>query len=67
MKRLFIGLGIPVLAIVPTIPLLSHLHIAWFGIDIRVWWLFLCMPLTSLCLACCWLKYDRHQADETGS
>jgi hypothetical protein len=57
----FIGLGIPFLAIVPTIPLLSRLDWLVFGIPAEVAWLFFCIPLTSACLAVCWFGHDRHR------
>jgi hypothetical protein len=59
--RLFIGLGIPFLAIVPTIPLLSRLDWLVFGVPAEVAWLFFCIPLTSACLAVCWFGHDRYK------
>ena len=62
--RLALGLGIPVLAVVPTIPLLSRLDIVWFGLPVAAWWLFACIPLTSACLFGCWWWRDRHHAGD---
>jgi len=59
--RLFIGLGVPFVAVVPTIPLLSRLDWVVFGVPAEVAWLFCCIPLTSACLALCWFAYDRHE------
>ncbi len=63
-QRVFIGLGIPFLAIVPTIPLLSRLDWQVFGIPAEAAWLFCCIPLTSACLAVCWFGHDRHRDEE---
>ncbi len=62
--RVAVGLGIPFMAVVPTIPVLSRLHTEILGVPIEVAWLFGCMPLTSACLAICWFAHDRHQPDE---
>jgi uncharacterized iron-regulated membrane protein len=51
--RLAIGLGMPFLAVVPTIPVFSWLHMTVFGLPAQIVWLFACIPLTSLCLAVC--------------
>jgi len=62
--RVAIGLGVPVLAIVPTVPVLARLQAAPFGVPIAVLWLFGCIPLTACCLAVCWFVHDRHQPDD---
>jgi hypothetical protein len=62
--RFTIGLVVPFLAVVPTVPLLGYLAIAPYGVPLALWWLFGCIPLTSLCLAICWFGHDRHQPDE---
>ena len=62
--RFTIGIGIPFLSVIPTVPLLSHLDIAPYGVPLALWWLFGCIPLASLCLAICWFAHDRHQPDE---
>jgi len=62
--RFTIGLLVPFLLVVPTVPLLGHLAIAPYGVPLALWWLFGCIPLTSLCLGVCWFGYDRHQPDE---
>lgn len=63
--RVTIGLVVPFLMVVPTVPLLGHLTIAPFGVPLALWWLFAAIPLTSLCLAFCWFAHDRHRPDET--
>ncbi len=65
--RLCVGLGIPLLAVVPTIPMLSGSPLVIWGLPIAVLWLFACIPLTSACLALCWFLHDRHQPDEPGT
>ncbi len=62
--RYTIGIAVPFLSVVPTVPLLAHLDIAPFGIPLALLWLFGCIPLASLCLAICWFAHDRHQPDE---
>jgi len=57
--RILIGLVVPFLAVIPTVPLLNHLPIALFGIPLGLLWLFAAIPLTSLCLAICWFGHDR--------
>lgn len=64
MSRLAIGLGVPFMAVVPTIPLLDRSDLAWHGMPIAVLWLFGCIPLTSACLATCWWLYDRHAVEQ---
>lgn len=62
--RLGIGLVLPVLAVIPTVPLLGRLALSWHGLPFAVWWLFGCIPFASLCLGIVWLLHDRHQPDE---
>ncbi|NPD66703.1 DUF3311 domain-containing protein [Lichenicola cladoniae] len=62
-SRLAIGLGVPFIAVVPTIPLLDRISMAWHGVPISVLWLFGCIPLTSACLATCWWLFDRHAVE----
>ena len=60
--RLAIGLGVPFIAVVPTVPVLAAMRAAPFGVPVAVAWLFGCIPLTSACLALCWFLHDRHEA-----
>ena len=62
--RIIIGLVIPFLSVIPTVPLLNHLPIAPFGVPLGLLWLFAAIPLVSLCLAICWFGHDRDLPDE---
>ncbi|HKD23940.1 MAG TPA: DUF3311 domain-containing protein [Rhizomicrobium sp.] len=62
--RYTIGIAVPFLSVIPTVPLLGRLDIAPFGVPLALLWLFACIPLTSLCLAICWFGHDRRQPDE---
>ena len=58
--RPLIGLGVPVVLVVGTMPLLSTLREAPLGVPLALWWLGGCIPLTSACLAVVWFVFDRH-------
>ena len=62
--RYAIGIAVPFLSVVPTVPLLGRLHVTFFGVPLALLWLFACIPLASLCLAICWFGHDRDQPDE---
>ncbi|HUB84767.1 MAG TPA: DUF3311 domain-containing protein [Rhizomicrobium sp.] len=62
--RYIIGIAVPFLSVVPTVPLLGRLDVTVFGAPLALVWLFCCIPLASLCLAICWFGYDRHLPDE---
>jgi hypothetical protein len=62
--RYTIGLAVPFLSVIPTVPLLARLPIAPFGVPLALLWLFACIPLTSVCLAILWITDDRHLPDE---
>ena len=62
--RFFIGFVIPFLSVAPTVPLLNHLSMRPLGLPPGLLWLFLSIPLTSLCLYLCWAGHDRGRADE---
>lgn len=62
--RYTIGIAVPFLSVIPTVPLLGHLSYAPFGVPIALLWLFACIPLASICLAICWFAHDRHRTDE---
>ena len=59
--RYLIGIAVPFLSVIPTVPLLGTLQITVFGVPLALLWLFACIPITSLCLAICWFGYDRHR------
>lgn len=62
--RYAIGIAVPFLSVIPTVPLLGRLPIVFFGMPLALLWLFACIPLASLCLAICWFSHDRYQPDE---
>lgn len=62
--RYIIGIGVPFVSVL-AVPLLNRLAVTPFGMPLGLLWLFLCIPLTSLCLAICWFGYDRQRGDET--
>jgi hypothetical protein len=62
--RYTIGIAVPFLSVIPTVPLLGRLSIAPFGVPLALLWLFACIPLTSLCLAICWFGHDRYRPEE---
>ncbi|MGH6828069.1 MAG: DUF3311 domain-containing protein [Rhizomicrobium sp.] len=62
-QRFGIGLALPFLSVIPTVPLLDRLGMAPLGVPLGLLWLFLAIPLTSLCLTICWLD-DRDRPDE---
>lgn len=62
--RYTVGIAIPFLSVIPTVPLLNRLAIAPLGLPLGIWWLFAAIPLTSLCLAICWFGHDRHRPAE---
>jgi hypothetical protein len=61
---LVIGLVVPFLSVIPTVPLLGRLHLSLLGVPLALAWLFACIPLTSVCLAICWFAHDRYMPDE---
>lgn len=62
--RYTIGIAVPFLSVIPTVPLLNRLAITLFGVPLGLLWLFACIPLASLCLAICWFGHDRLRPDE---
>jgi len=56
-----VGLVLPFLLVVPTIPLLSRIDRTLLGLPVGIVWLFACIPATTLCLAACWYLHDRHR------
>ncbi len=58
-----IGLGLPfVLILLPTL-LIARSPLGFLGISAAIWCLFACAPLTSLCLALCWIFVDRKKME----
>jgi hypothetical protein len=62
--RYTIGIAVPFLSVIPTVPLLYRLPLMVFGVPLGLVWLFACIPLTSLCLSICWFAHDRHRPEE---
>lgn len=62
--RVIVGLVVPFLSVIPTVPLLDHFPLAPFGIPLGLLWLFAAIPLASLCLLICWHGRDRDLPDE---
>lgn len=62
--RTLIGLVVPFLAVIPTVPLLNRLPGTLLGLPLGLAWLFACIPLTTLCLAICWFVFDRNRPEE---
>ncbi len=62
--RYAIGIAVPFLSVIPTVPLLNRLAITLFGVPLGLLWLFACIPLASLCLAICWFGHDRFRPEE---
>jgi len=62
--RYTIGIAIPFLSVIPTVPLLYRLPVSIFGAPLGLVWLFASIPLASLCLWICWLGHDRYRPEE---
>jgi len=54
-----IGLGLPFVATVIVVPLISGIKASVFGIPLLFFWVFLWFPLTSICLWIAWYVFDR--------
>ncbi|MFI5610550.1 DUF3311 domain-containing protein [Amycolatopsis sp. NPDC051903] len=59
-----IGLGVPAVALIVVLPAIGNTAITVFGIPLLFFWIFLWIPLTSLCLWLSWHFFDRHRPDE---
>lgn len=57
---ILIGMIIPFVAIVGVLPFIASSDASILGFPIIYFWIFLWLPLTSLCLWLSWLLYDRH-------
>lgn len=58
-----IGLGIPTVALLVVVPLIGDTGVRVAGIPLLFFWVFLWIPLTSLCLWLSWHFFDRHRPD----
>lgn len=63
MLKLFIGIGIPYIAVVGLLPLINSIQWTVLGVPFTYVWMFLWFILTSVCLSICWFCYDRHADD----
>jgi hypothetical protein len=63
MLRLFIGLGLPFIAIVVMLPLVNEVSFTLFNIPFLYLWMFSWFILSSVCLGICWLCFDRHRPE----
>ncbi len=60
-----IGFVIPTVAILGGVLTLGRIHAVLFGFPVVFLWIFLCFPLTTLCLWVSWRFFDRsHYPDE---
>jgi hypothetical protein len=64
MLRLFIGLGIPFIAIVAMLPVVNEVTFTLFNIPALYLWMFSWFVLSSACLGICWLCFDRHRPED---
>lgn len=62
-KSLIIGLGLPVVGVVVIMPLLADTSIHAFGFPLLFLWIFVMLPLTSLCLWIAWRIDEPHYRD----
>lgn len=59
-----IGLGIPGLAILVVMPMLASTDVRVLGVPLLWFWLFLWIPLTSVCLATAWTFIDSREQEQ---
>lgn len=59
-----VGLGVPMLAIVGMEPVLARAPWFYWGLPCQVWWMFACIPLTSLCLFVAWRMQNGDEGAE---
>lgn len=67
MLKLFIGIGIPYIAVIGLLPWVASVDRFVFGVPFIYVWIFMWFVLTSLCMLVCWLMFDRHEADDAQS
>jgi len=58
-----LGLGVPVIAIMVVLPILSGYKITIAGLPFVYFWLFLWFPLTFICLWLSWQLFDKNRYD----
>ncbi len=62
--RLIAGLGIPFFAVLVPMPWLSSSLLTVGGFPVALVWIFVCLPLTSFCMALAWMSEDHQHPDE---
>lgn len=69
MLKLFIGIGIPYIAVIGLLPWVASVDRHLLGVPFIYLWIFMWFVLTSLCMLACWMLFDRHadDADEAQS
>lgn len=67
MLKLFIGIGIPYIAVIGLLPWVASVDRFVFGVPFIYLWIFMWFVLTSLCMLVCWLMFDRHEANDAQS
>ena len=64
---LIVGLGLPLVAVIVVVPLISNTRVLVAGIPLLFLWLFLWFPLTTVCLGIAWYVFDRPLYERDGS
>lgn len=63
MLRVLIGLVLPFVGVIGMIPIVNGVTWTLWNIPFLYLWIFAWFILTSICLAICWLGFDRHRPD----
>ena len=63
MLRLFIGLGIPFIAVDLMLPWANSVDFKLYDVPFVYLWIFSWFFLTTACLLTCWFVFDRHRED----
>ena len=63
MLKVFIGLGIPYLAVVGLLPWVASVDRFVFGVPFIYMWIFIWFVLTSGCMYSVWYLFDRHEPE----
>lgn len=63
MLRVLIGLVLPFVGVIGMIPVVNGVTWTLWNIPFLYLWIFAWFILTSVCLAVCWFRFDRHRPD----
>jgi hypothetical protein len=63
MLRILIGLVLPFVGVIGLIPFTNGVTWTLWNIPFLYLWIFAWFILTSVCLAICWLCFDRHRPE----